>query len=87
MSARQLARCAERVLAGVGDPRLGEWREDRIAEGGAYHLRRRLHASEQLSIGDVADIRHTPEAATRAAELGSLLALAPPEVLAEEVGS
>jgi hypothetical protein len=74
---------AERQLAVVGDASLGEWREvgDR-----AVHLRRRLSEREQRHVGPVVDIRRSDEARTRAARLGGLLALAPPEVLAEEVG-
>lgn len=56
-------RRARRALAGVGDPALGEWVEvGRVA----LHLRRRLTAAEQ---GDlvVRDVRHTTEAAMRAA--------------------
>jgi hypothetical protein len=53
----------------------------------AFHIRRRLSTREQArALLDVADIRRTPEAVTRAAALGDLLACAPPEVLAEELG-
>ncbi len=52
----------------------------------AFHLRRRLTASEGKRTGPVADIRGTAEARRRAETLGALLRLAPPEVLAEELG-
>jgi|SRR6185312_10338884 len=76
-------RRAEKALAGLGDAALGEWRE---WTGAAFHLRRRLSAAEQTRVGPVVDIRRTPEAAQRAAELGRLLSIVPAEVLAEEVG-
>lgn len=50
------------------------------------HLRRRLTTTEAVTIGPVLDVRRTPEAARRAAQLGERLALIPPDVLAEEVG-
>ena len=53
----------------------------------AFHVRRRLAAREVALVGPVADIRGTPEARERAAALGSLLRLAPPEVLDEELGA
>jgi hypothetical protein len=74
---------AERQLRGVGDPALGEWRE---FTGKAFHLRRRLTPREARSVGPVRDIRRSPEAAVRAARLGDMLAYAPPDVLADEVG-
>lgn len=76
-------RRAEKELAGLGDPTLGEWRE---WTGRAFHLKRRLTSDEQARVGPVLDIRRTVEAARRAAALGSRLNLAPPEVLADEVG-
>lgn len=72
-----------RQLQGVGDPTLGEWRE---WSGRAFHLRRRLSAREQRSVGQAVDVRGTPEAVRRAQALGDLLAYAPREVLADEVG-
>jgi hypothetical protein len=74
---------AERALAGLGDPTLGEWHE---WSGAAYHIRRRLTGLEQVRVGPVVDIRRTGEAARRAAALGARLRYVPPEVLAEEVG-
>jgi hypothetical protein len=63
----------------------------RWASGGergehAFHIRRRLSAAEQKRVGDVLDIRRTPEAAQRAARLGPMLGFAPPEILADEIG-
>ncbi len=78
-----LEREAERQLAGVGDASLGEWRE---WTGRAFHIRRRLSDREQQRTGPVADIRQTEEARTRALSVASLLQLAPPEVLIEELG-
>ena len=79
-----LEREALRQLEGVGDASLGEWRETGEK---AFHVRRRLSAAEQERTGlTVADIRRTPEAAERAAMLGSRLVLIPPGVLAEEIG-
>jgi len=72
-----------RQLTGVGDARLGEWRE---WSGRAFHLRRRLNAAEQRSVGPVVDVRGTPEAHRRAGRLGALLAYASPQILAAELG-
>jgi hypothetical protein len=79
-----LWREAERQLAGAGDALLGEWRE---AGDVAVHLRRRLSEREQRAVGPVMDIRGSDEARMRAARVGPLLRLAPPEVLAEEIGA
>lgn len=79
----QLEKECERQLAGVGDASRGEWRE---WTGRAFHLRRRLSAREQLSVGDVVDVRGTEEARRRYERLGPLLAYVPPEVLADELG-
>jgi hypothetical protein len=73
----------ERQLAGVGDPSLGEWRE---WTGRAFHLRRRLSAREQRDVGPVVDIRGSEEARRRVERLGPMLAYAPAEVLANEIG-
>ena len=51
----------------------------------AFHVRRRLSVAEQQAVGPVRDIRGTHEARARAAVLGGMLRLAPPEVLAEEL--
>ena len=74
---------AERQLAGVGDASLGEWRE---WTGRAFHLRRRLSLREARRVGPVVDVRGTDDARRRALKLGPLLRLAPPEVLADELG-
>jgi hypothetical protein len=75
---------AERQLAGVGDASLGEWRE---VTAKAVHIRRRLTGREQQHAGPVVDIRRSGEARMRAARLGSRLRLAPPDVLADEIGA
>lgn len=74
---------AVEALSGLGDAALGEWRD---WTGTAFHLRRRLSEQEASRVGPVVDIRGTPEAKTRAAQLGSMLRYAPAEILAEELG-
>jgi len=56
---------AERALQGVGDPALGEWRED--GNRGVVHIRRRLSAEERASAGNlgVRDIRGSNEERAR----------------------
>jgi hypothetical protein len=74
---------ARRELAGVGDPRLGEWTE---WTGRAFHLRRRLSAREQRTVGPVEDIRGSLEAARRYDRLpAQYRALIPPDVADEEL--
>jgi hypothetical protein len=75
---------ARRQLNGVGDARLGQWEEH--SPTGVLHLRRRLAVDEQALVGDVLDIRCTPEARARAVRLGPLLARLPYEILAAEIG-
>jgi len=58
----ELRRFALESLEGVGDASLGEWEE---WTGYAFHIRRRLSAEEQEPIGEVVDIRGTPEARRR----------------------
>jgi hypothetical protein len=53
---------ARLVLAGVGDPTLGEWEEVGVK---AFHLRRRLTAEESYIVGGVRDVRGTGEALKR----------------------
>jgi len=53
----------------------------------AFHVRRRLSAAEQAGVGPAVDIRRSPEAISRAMRLGGMLWLAPPEVLADELGT
>lgn len=74
---------AREVLAGCGDPALGEWLE---WTGMSLHLRRRLSAQEQTRVGDPVDVRGTVEARRRAEALGDLIKHAPAEVLANELG-
>lgn len=64
---RQMARQA---LAGVGDPSAGEWEEEGVV---AFHLRRRLNAAEAASVGQVLDVRGTPEALRRLRPVRHLL--------------
>jgi hypothetical protein len=57
--AQILRAAAMKALNGVGDTSRGEWEE---WTGRAYHVRRRLSAREQRSVGEVVDVRGTPEA-------------------------
>jgi hypothetical protein len=50
------------ALRGVGDASLGEWEE---WTGYAFHVRRRLTEREQRQVGEVVDVRGTPEAQAR----------------------
>ncbi len=52
----------------------------------AFHVRRRLSAREQETVGEAVDIRRTGEARRRASMVGSRLGLAPPGLLADEIG-
>jgi hypothetical protein len=52
------------AIKGAGDARLGEWEE---YTGFAFHVRRRLSAREQRSVGEVVDIRGTTEEVRRLA--------------------
>ena len=52
----------ERLLEGVGDPALGEWRQDGVVARSVIHLRRRLSTAECITHGlAVRDLRGTPE--------------------------
>lgn len=51
---------AQKHLLGVGDASLGEW-EEFNDELRVFHLKRRLSAKEQETVGDAIDIRNTPE--------------------------
>lgn len=53
-----LRKLAFAELEEVGDTSLGQWEE---YTGNAFHLRRRLSEDEQKTVGDVIDIRDTPE--------------------------
>lgn len=79
-----LEAAAERQLTGAGDPSRGEWREH---NGRFFHLRRRLSEAEERQTGPALDIRRTPEAVSRAMRLGPVLRFAPPEVIADELGT
>jgi hypothetical protein len=62
------------ALLGVGDVLAGQWEENGFEQGGiAYHIRRRLSASEAAQVGPVIDIRGTPEAARRLRLVAHLL--------------
>jgi hypothetical protein len=50
------------MLEGFGDKESGEWTEDRPK---AFHLRRRLSATEQERIGQAVDCRGTDEGRSR----------------------
>lgn len=54
------------AIKSVGDATLGEWEE---WTGYAYHVRRRLSAREQQSVGPVVDVRGTAEANHRLARV------------------
>lgn len=58
LGALTLERCARTALVGVGDPDAGEWTE---WSGRAFHIRRRLSATEAEPVGPVVDVRGTPE--------------------------
>ena len=77
-----LERETEHQLAGLGDPRAGEWRERGER---AFHIRRRLSDREMILVGPAVDIRGSEEARIRAIRLGLLLTLAPADVLADEL--
>jgi hypothetical protein len=65
-----LRRFAFAALAGVGDAKLGEYEE---YSGRAFHLRRRLSLDEQAMVGEVVDVRGTPEAERRLRPVRHLL--------------
>ena len=65
-----LRRYAHSALTGVGDAALGEFEE---YSGRAFHLRRRLSAEEQLLVGEVVDVRGTPEGERRLRPVRHLL--------------
>ena len=50
------------VLTGVGDDDCGHWEETGAM---AYHIRRRLAASEEALVGPACDLRGTREASKR----------------------
>lgn len=61
---------AREILNGFGDSVAGEWTEHRPL---AFHLRRRLSASEQQRIGEAIDCRNTEEAARRLEQMRQFL--------------
>jgi hypothetical protein len=65
-----LRRFAVAALDAVGDAKLGEYEE---YSGRAFHLRRRLSLAEQALVGDVVDVRGTPEAERRLRPVRHLL--------------
>jgi len=64
-----LRRMALAAIDGVGDAELGQWEE----MGRAFHVRRRLTAEEAEMVGEVVDIRGTPEARRRLRSVSHLL--------------
>lgn len=70
MAPESLGKLAMRALHGVGSRERGEWHE---WTGKAYHVRRRLNAKEQATVGDVLDVRGKPEAMERFAAIQSVL--------------
>lgn len=72
LSEQFLRECALEELRGVGNAALGQWEE---WSGRAYHIRRRLSREEQKSVGDPLDIRNTPEALKRCAQVQQYLPL------------
>jgi hypothetical protein len=71
LGARTLERYARAALDGVGDAEAGEWTEawQRGPRPGnkAFHVRRRLTPEEAAQVGDVVDVRGTPEVDRRLA--------------------
>lgn len=65
-----LRRYAFAALAGVGAAQLGEYEE---YSGRAFHLRRRLSLTERALVGEVVDVRGTPEAERRLRPVRHLL--------------
>lgn len=70
LAERTLCSMAIGALRGVGDATLGEWLEMGAT---AFHVRRRLTAEEQLLVGDVVDVRGTPEADRRRRPVAGLI--------------
>ena len=60
---------AARALSGVGDPRLGEWKETGTV---ACHLRRRVTADAWGARPWGMDLRHTPEGQQRLQAPGAI---------------
>jgi len=62
LTSLDLQRIALCALEGVGNARLGEWRE---FTGKAFHIRRRLRPTEEMLIGPVIDLRSSQEGVER----------------------
>lgn len=71
-----------RAVEGVGDEVSGQWEE---YTGKAFHVRRRLSAEEQESIGPAIDIRGTPEAMSRINNIRMVMPFLPRELLMAEM--
>ena len=80
----QLIAWATRMLAGVGDAGAGQWVQVNAAANGirVCHLRRRLAKSEVRRVGDVRDVRGTPEHLRRGQVTAAALALPLQQVMA-----
>ena len=74
MSDRGHRGIALRALRGLGDRR-HEWHDDRLAEAGVYHVRRRMGPDEQKRVGNPLDIRGTEEEIRRCAIMAGVLGL------------
>jgi hypothetical protein len=72
---------ALKALDGVGD-RQHEWHQ---WTGFAYHIRRRLTAEEAQWVGEVRDIRGTPEASARYRRIAALLGPTARHLASEEL--
>ena len=81
---KYLRRASRKALAGVGDADLGEWEE---FTGYAFHVRRRLSKAEEGLVGDVVDVRDTPEAVHRFEAMRPVLSGVLLELAAEELAS
>lgn len=69
---------ALKAIDGVGDETLGQWEERGMS---AYHIKRRLTAEEQESVGVACDIRGSREAEDRLQRAWRWLAQGPRFVL------
>lgn len=65
-----LRRMALSALSGVGDETLGQWEEMGKT---AFHLRRRLTPDEAAAVGEVVDVRGTPEGDRRRRPFAGLM--------------
>lgn len=74
----------KKALVGVGDVDLGQWED---FTGYAFHLRRRLSEAEAELVGDVVDVRGTPEALRRFEVMKPFLPALLLEFASEELNS